>query len=176
MFYYIHGYQSSPESTKGLLFSKTLQAHAVQYRDGKPEDLDIPRALHRISTIVNKDEQCMLIGSSLGGFLAAKTAQTHPQVTHLFLLNPAILPPGTNIELITDVPQSIIQHMYDESLFHQPISAQTVIFLGTLDTVVPNNWGIAFAKAHQSILRFLHDDHQFSNYVKQLPSLISSFL
>ena len=77
MLYYIHGYQSSPDGNKGTLFREKLNAKAIKYRDCEPEDLIISDCLKRISEEISNDKDVVLIGSSLGGFLAALTAITH---------------------------------------------------------------------------------------------------
>ncbi len=41
MIYYIHGYLSDPESTKGILLKDKLNVKSIKYRDCKPENLDI---------------------------------------------------------------------------------------------------------------------------------------
>ena len=41
MLYYIHGYQSNPNSRKGILFKEKLGVVPIKYRDCKPEDLVI---------------------------------------------------------------------------------------------------------------------------------------
>ena len=81
MLYYLHGYQSSPMGQKATLFKETLHAIPITYRENAPEDLVISRCLSQISEAITQDCQVILIGSSLGGFLAASTALTHPNVT-----------------------------------------------------------------------------------------------
>jgi len=76
--YYIHGYMSSPDSNKGTLFKEKLGAKAIKYRDCEPEDIIISDCLKRIGIEIEKDDDVVLIGSSLGGLLAAKTAIEHP--------------------------------------------------------------------------------------------------
>lgn len=174
--YYIHGYQSSPESTKGRILSDKLGVIPLAYRKGKPEDLAIPDALQSISNSIKNDAEVTLIGSSLGGFLAVKTAQQHENVKQIILLNPALLPPETDITKITDMPSSIVEPMYDESLFHQLLPCDIQLFIGTEDTVVPNKWGITFAQQQEATIHFLKDDHRFSRYTAQLPSLIQPLL
>jgi len=93
MLYYIHGYLSSPNSTKGTLLKKTLNAHPIKYRDCQPEELLISDCLNQISNVIKNDHEVTLIGSSLGGLLAVKTAQKNQNVKKLILLNPAIIPP-----------------------------------------------------------------------------------
>ena len=176
MMYYIHGYLSSPQGAKGTLFQKTLNASPIIYRTCEPEQLRIPHCLDEISKIIKDDPSVSLIGSSLGGFLAAKTALTHQNVSNLILLNPAIIPPTVDITNISDMPQAILKDMQDETLFQKQIMASTHLFIGTKDTVVPNTWGILFAKKQEASIRFLKDDHQLSIYLNDLPTLITSCL
>ncbi|MBN1281224.1 MAG: hypothetical protein JXA00_06210 [Candidatus Thermoplasmatota archaeon] len=176
MLYYLHGYQSSPTSAKGTLFKDILQAIPITYREGAPEDLVIPQCLHRIKAVVEKDRHAVLIGSSLGGFLAASIALATPTVTHLMLLNPAIIPPDTDLQSIQGIPPRILQDMVQPRLFDQKIPALITIFRGTDDTVVPDSWVLSFAKAQQAMVHFLKDDHQFSAHLQQLPALISASL
>ena len=175
MIYYIHGYLSSPDSTKGALFKKTLNAKPIKYRDCPPEKLVISDCLKRISEEIQNDENVILIGSSLGGFLAAKTSLTH-SVKKLILLNPAIIPADYDILQIKDMPQEILRDMQDEKLFSQKIKSEINVFIGTQDEVVSNNWPIKFAKAQEAKIQFLHDDHSFTAYINQLSDFIKNVI
>ena len=176
MLYYIHGYQSDPNSTKGTLFKEKLNATAIQYRDCKPEDLIIADCLKRISDVIKDEENVVLIGSSLGGFLAASTAINHSNIKKLILLNPAIIPPSTNLDDHQSVPRSILEDMIDMRMFRNKINADITILRGTEDDVVPDNWIIKFATAQEATVKFLHDDHSFSHNLTRLPAIISDIL
>ena len=78
---------------------RTLGAIPIAYRDCSPENLVISRCLYRISEVIKNDDQVVLIGSSLGGYLAASTALTHLTVKQLILLNPAIIPPEIDLHI-----------------------------------------------------------------------------
>ncbi|MBN2600337.1 MAG: alpha/beta fold hydrolase [Candidatus Thermoplasmatota archaeon] len=176
MLYYIHGYLSSPKSTKGALFSRHLKAKAISYRKGKPEDLVIADCLHRIAREIAHDSEVTLIGSSLGGFLAAKTALLYPQVQRLVLLNPAVIPPTVDIKSLTGMPVRILRDMQDPQLFQQKVKADVVLLLGTMDDVVPNAWGWEFAQVQDALVKFLHDDHRFSHHLEELPTILSPYV
>jgi pimeloyl-ACP methyl ester carboxylesterase len=176
MLYYIHGYQSSPTSTKGTLFKKTLHAIPIRYRDGNPEDLVITDCLKRISETIQNDDNVVLIGSSLGGFLAASTALSHPNVKRLILLNPAMIPPKTDLSTIQGMPQRILIEMMNPRLFEQKIGAAIAIVRGTEDTVVPDDWILSFAQAQEATLLLLNDDHRFTKNLEQLPGIITELL
>jgi predicted esterase YcpF (UPF0227 family) len=176
MLYYLYGYQSSPLGSKGTLLKETLHAIPITYRDGAPEDLVVSECLSRISDVIKKDQQVVLIGSSLGGFLAAATALTHPNVKQLILLNPAIIPPHTDLHTIQGMPYRILEEMINPRLFEQKISAHITILRGTNDDVVPDDWVICFAKAQQATIQLYNDDHRFSKNLQKLPAIISELL
>ena len=109
MLYYLHGYQSSPTGEKATMFKETLGAIPIAYRNDSPENLVISRCLYRISEVLKNDGHVVLIGSSLGGLLAASTALTHPTVKQLILLNPAIIPPEIDLHTIEGMPLRILE-------------------------------------------------------------------
>jgi len=176
MLYYIHGYMSDPNSTKGTLFKKTLNAIAIKYRDCEPENLVITDCLKRIKKEIENDKNAILIGSSLGGFLSAKTALENPNVQKIILLNPAIIPPSVDITKIQDMPQSILSEMQDIRLFEEKMDTDVIILAGTRDNVVPSDWILEFARAQQATIRFLDDDHSFTLNMNRLPDIITSIL
>jgi predicted esterase YcpF (UPF0227 family) len=174
--YYLHGYQSSPNSTKGLLFREKLNAIAINYRDCKPEELVISDCLKQIENLINKDKNVTLIGSSFGGYLAAKTALQNPNVKQIILLNPAIIPPSVDISKFQGVPQKILSDMQDSGLFDKKINSEIFILIGANDDVIPSEWTIEFAKAQGVDVKFLDDDHSFTHNINKLPFIISEFL
>lgn len=174
--FYIHGYESSPDSNKGIIFREKLDAKAIKYRDCKPEDLVISDCLKRISNIIKNDTNVVLIGSSLGGFLAVETALTHPNVKKLILLNPAIIPPSTDLDKHEGVPRRILEDMMDKKLFEKKLKADITIFRGTEDDAVPDDWIAEFAKAQKAKIILLKDDHRFSRNLTKLPVIISDLL
>ena len=176
MLYYIHGYLSDPNSTKGTLFQNTLRAKAIKYRDCPPEDLIISDCIERIEKEIRNDSNVILIGSSLGGLLAAKTAIRNTNVKQLILLNPAIIPPNFDITKIKDMPHRILFEMKDKRLYEEKISSKISSLVGTNDDVVPNSWPISFAKAQEAMVLFFKDDHSFTKNMKQLPHIIRSIL
>jgi predicted esterase YcpF (UPF0227 family) len=174
--YYIHGYLSNPNSTKGILFKEKLNAKTIKYRDCKPEDLVISDCIKRIKKVIQNDKTVVLIGSSLGGFLAAKTALNNSNVKHLILLNPAIIPPYVDITKIHGMPQRILFKMQELKLFNEKIDSKISIIAGTMDDVVPSDWILEFAKTQEAVIRFLIDDHSFTNNLNQLPDIIADIL
>ena len=176
MLYYIHGYQSTPDGEKGTLFKEKLDVKAIKYRDCEPENLIIADCLKRISDAIKNDENVVLIGSSLGGFLAASTAINHSNVKKLILLNPAIIPPSTNLDSHQSVPRNILEDMIDARLFEKRLDAEITILRGTEDEIIPNSWIVEFATAQEATVKFFHDDHRFSRILTKLPVIISDIL
>ncbi len=176
MLYYIHGYESSPDGAKGIIFKEKLNAKAIKYRDCKPEDIVISNCLRRIAEEIKHDRDTVLIGSSLGGFLAAKTALENSNVKQIILLNPAVIPPSIDISTIKDMPMSILVDMKDNRLFNEKLDVEIFIFAGTEDEIVPPNWVLEFARAQEATVRFLHDDHRFTCNIDRFPDLITELL
>lgn len=176
MLYYIHGYQSSSTGEKAILFKKTLGAIPIVYHTGSPENLVISQCLNRISHVLENDDHVILIGSSFGGFLAASIALTHSTVVQLVLLNPAIIPPETDLFMIKGMPLRILKEMKDVRLFKEKISANIIILRGKQDDIVPDEWILQFTKAQQANIRVYDDDHRFSKNLQKLPMIISEIL
>jgi len=176
MLYYIHGYLSEPNSTKGTLIKRALNVIPLKYRDCEPEELIVSDCVNRILEQIKSDEDAILIGSSLGGLLAAKVALNASNVNTIILLNPAIIPLSEDISKIQDLPHHIVVEMQDERLFKEKIRAKIFILAGTLDDTVPNWWAVEFAKTQQATIKFLHDDHSFTQNMEKLPDIIRNIL
>ena len=94
---YLHGFASSPKSSKAAFFATKLAARgvAVESPDLNAPDfstLTVTRMLGQVSDILGSGtEPVALIGSSLGGFVAVHAARQHPaRVTRVVLLAPAL--------------------------------------------------------------------------------------
>lgn len=91
---YLHGFASSPHSSKAQFFARKFAACGVsmeipQLDEGHFEELTISGQLRVIECAVG-DEPAILIGSSLGGYLAALYASRHAaQIEKLVLFAPA---------------------------------------------------------------------------------------
>ena len=167
---------SEPNSVKGTLFKEKLNAVAIKYRDCPPENLVVSVCLNRINEYLKDDKNIVLIGSSLGGLLAAKTAIVNPYVKYLILLNPAIIPPFVDISKVQGLPHRILVEMKDRRLFKQRLESKIFILVGTMDDSVPNSWPIEFAKSQEAVVRFLQDDHSFTQNMSRLPGIIIDVL
>ena len=97
--FYLHGFASSPHSTKVGYFSDRLSEHGIRVRcpDFNQPDfstLTLTRMLDQLATELGSldGEPATLIGSSLGGTLAILAADRFSsQVERLVLLAPAVM-------------------------------------------------------------------------------------
>jgi pimeloyl-ACP methyl ester carboxylesterase len=92
-FLYIHGFASGPRSRKAQTFQQALAARGIDLEvpaldEGDFEHLTISGQLAVITRWLN-GEPARLIGSSMGGYLAALYAAAHPEISRLVLLAPA---------------------------------------------------------------------------------------
>jgi pimeloyl-ACP methyl ester carboxylesterase len=172
---YLHGFASSPGSRKAQFFAGKLRelGFNVEVPDlakGCFEQLTISGQLKLIETL-SRTEPLILIGSSLGGYLAALYAARHAEVDRLILLAPAFgfhqlwtaeMGPDRLAEWRShgvipvfhygeqrEVPLGF-QLMEDASRFepfpdfHQP----ALIFHGNQDSSVPVQQSLAFVRDH----------------------------
>jgi pimeloyl-ACP methyl ester carboxylesterase len=96
--FYLHGFASSPKSTKVGYFSDRLREHGIDVRcpDFNQPDfstLTLTRMLDQLSgELAAVDGPATLMGSSLGGTLAILAAERMPaQVDRLVLMAPAVM-------------------------------------------------------------------------------------
>lgn len=90
---YFHGFASGPSSKKAQFFRQRFSELGVKVdvpdlAEGDFEHLTITGQL-RIAEQIGSEEPACLIGSSMGGYLAALYAARHPEVQRVVLLAPA---------------------------------------------------------------------------------------
>jgi uncharacterized protein len=87
---YLHGFLSNSNSVKGILLKRYIEQY-TEHQIYLP-DLNMPplQVLEELSLQIQKLEQVVLVGSSLGGFYATQLASRY----HLpaVMINPAIKP------------------------------------------------------------------------------------
>ncbi len=92
---YLHGFASGPNSTKGVAFEKhfaerRLSIQRLNLRVPSFEHLRLSEMIATVQAAIGgPDDEAILIGSSLGGLTAARTAERDPRVKALVLLAPA---------------------------------------------------------------------------------------
>jgi pimeloyl-ACP methyl ester carboxylesterase len=88
---YLHGFASTPLSTKAQFFKRQFNGadfEIPQLDQGDFENLTVTSQLQVVDEAVHGDP-VILIGSSLGGYLAALYASRHANIERLVLLAPA---------------------------------------------------------------------------------------
>ncbi len=97
--FYLHGFASSPQSTKAAYFAERLAMHGVTFRcpDFNEPDftsLTLTRMIDQLTGDIAEagDDRVTLIGSSLGGTLAILTAARQlASIDRIVLLAPAVM-------------------------------------------------------------------------------------
>ncbi len=94
-FVWLHGFASSPQSSKGQFVRRKLEergVHLVVPDLNEPSffELTVSRMLSQLDVLAQGEGKLVLLGSSLGGFAAATWAALHPErMASLVLLAPA---------------------------------------------------------------------------------------
>jgi pimeloyl-ACP methyl ester carboxylesterase len=207
--FYLHGFASSPGSRKAAFFARRLgeqgtPVHIPDLAAGHFERLTITQQLEILNQLVS-GEPAVLIGSSLGGYLAALYASFHPEVDRLILLAPAFdcyhlwvrelgpdrvaawrergAMPVFHYGEAREVPLHF-EFLEDASRF-EPFPAFTqpaLIFHGNQDCVVPVGSSIAFAEVHPNTrLIRLDSGHELTDvldtiWLESQPFLLESKL
>lgn len=201
---YLHGFASGPGSRKAGFFRERLQEiglemEAPDLARGDFERLTVGGQLEVVEQLLAGDA-ATLIGSSLGGYLAALYASRHPETQRLILLAPAfgfgerwsaIVTPE-QLEQWRAAGKFPVYHygdkrhrdlgfqLYEESKewppypeFMQPVH----IFHGTRDTVVPPEISVRYAEGRPNVkLTLVDSDHELTDVLPEIwQEAISSF-
>lgn len=167
--------------------------------EGDFEDLTITGQLGVIERLAG-GESVSLIGSSMGGYLAALYASRHPEVERLVLLAPAFhfpqrWPDELGAEKATEWqrtgrlevfhyaegrPRHVGWQLIEDGRRYpaEPSFAQpALIFHGLADTVVPPAYSEAFAARHPNVqLHLVASDHQLTDTTQFIWDRMKVFL
>ncbi len=201
---YLHGFASSPQSGKARFFAQKFRELGVpfvapQLDEGNFEGLTITGQLKVIEKAVG-NQPAVLMGSSLGGYLAALFAARSVQVEKLVLLAPAFQFPtrwrarysAHELELWRQrgtIPFFHYGFQQERGLGYQivedaakyedqPAFTQPALVLhGLRDETVPADLSKAFAKGHPNVtLRLLDSGHELTDVLDELWSETARFL
>ena len=158
---YLHGYGSSPTSKKGLLLKNAfaLQGHTLHLPDlNRPTAATITlngqlAAVDELAAAHPNVSRWSFIGSSMGGWIAARWAALHPHRMHHLLL----LCPG--FEVVTRW-RALVEDG-DEHPAVPVVPCPTIIVHGLHDVTVPVTVSRRYAAAHPGHVRLVEvdDDH-----------------
>jgi len=201
---YLHGFASGPRSRKAQAFREVLAAAGA--------DVEIPDLAERnfgrltISGQLSVIERTLegnparLIGSSMGGYLAALYAAAHPEVDRLVLLAPAFhfaerwnqIAGARKMEEWRDHGWLDVFHygdntlrpvhygLYEDALRHDPapgFSQQARIFHGAGDATVPVGYSRDFAAARPNAeLTVLDSGHELVEVLDRIVAESAPFL
>jgi pimeloyl-ACP methyl ester carboxylesterase len=191
---YLHGFASGPQSRKAQAFRAALAALEIpQLDEGDFEHLTITAQLRVIERALN-GEPARIAGSSMGGYLAALYASTHPEVDRLMLLAPAFSFSERWADLTAwretgwlevfhygDAKTRRVHYgLYVDSLKHPPspgFNQPARIFHGVNDAVVPIELSRNFAATHpNATLTEFDSDHELLNVLPEITKSAVDFL
>jgi uncharacterized protein len=188
---YLHGFASGPSSGKAQYFRERFAGRGIELEipnlvEGDFENLTISGQLGVIERTA-RGEPVAIIGSSMGGYLAALYASKHPEVTKLVLMAPAFHFPQRWPEELgpektrrwretgklevyhyaENRPASVGWRLIEDGLKYDPVpdfAQPALIFHGADDAVVPSAYSEEYASNHPNVtLRLLKSDHQLSD-------------
>jgi uncharacterized protein len=201
---YLHGFASGPSSSKAAYFQEKFAAEGVELlvpdlACGDFENLTITGQLQVVKELAGEGP-VTLIGSSLGGYLAALYAARHPEVTKLVLLAPAFA-------FIERCPEEFPREQFAMwkqtgyiQVFHYgehremplsyrliqdgsryesypEVSQPVLIFHGIHDRAVPYSYAETFAKGRSNVtLHILNSDHQLLDVLDRIWETARPFL
>ena len=96
-FVYLHGFASGPSSRKARFFADRFNEQGIPLEtpeltppesEGGFEALTLTGQLALLERLI-QNEPCVLMGSSMGGYLSAIYASRHPEVARIVILAPA---------------------------------------------------------------------------------------
>jgi pimeloyl-ACP methyl ester carboxylesterase len=201
---YLHGFASSPASSKARFFAERLRAagFVIDIPDLAAGDFEHLTVSGQLGVMERAacDHPVALMGSSLGGYLAALYAARHPEVSRVVLLAPAfgfarrwaerMGPAAVNAWRATGAIEvfhygenrrrRLSYDLLDDGLryedypdFRQP----ALIFHGAQDEVVPAAYSAEFAATHPNArLETLDSGHELLNVLEYMAPKVREFL
>ena len=201
---YLHGFASGPQSGKARFFGRKLTECGVpveipQLDGGDFERLTVTGQLAVIDQAVG-GRPAVLMGSSLGGYLAALYASRHAEIERLVLLAPAFQFPRRFRERYAPEELERWKRQGSAPLYHygyqderllgyqfledaaryedEPDFQQPALLLhGAADAVVPAAISRDFAARHPNVaLHLLESGHELTDVLEPMWALVRPFL
>lgn len=201
---YLHGFASSPQSGKARFFRERFAERGVdleipQLDEGNFQALTITGQLGVIDRAMG-GSSAILMGSSLGGYLAAVYAGRHPEVERLVLLAPAFHFPQRWPERYTVEQRDRWKRQRSMPVFHygygreiplgygivddaesyenEPEFTQPALIIhGTRDDIVPAEVSMSYASRHPNVdLHLMESGHELTDVLNPMWELIRAFM
>ncbi len=207
---YLHGFASSPESSKATYLSQRFTERGIEVRT---PDLNLPdfstltvtRMLDQADDAIGRfdpDAPIVVVGSSLGGFVAVHTAARRPDRVHaLVLLAPALDFGGTRMRQLGEMSVNDWRRAGTLDVFHYAyrrtmpvhyalyedasrytatdieLAMPIVVFQGRHDDTVDPVTVEAWSRSRPNVeLHMLDDDHQLGRSLPYIWETLASFL
>lgn len=156
---YNHGKDSSPWGEKTIAFTEVAKRHgyAIESPDYRAHLDPDERVKKLLAMDFTGYDQVVLIGSSMGAYVATVAAQKI-KPSGLFLLAPAFYLPG-----------------YQQTEFNPP-AANTIVFHGWKDEIVPPQHSWRFCQKYNITLKMLNSDHRLISKLTELVKEFDGFL
>lgn len=154
-----HGQESGPWGTKIRTMSETAKdaSWAVDSLDYRGVQDPLDRVEMLVEYCETQPDSLVLVGSSMGGFVATAAA-SRVGARGLFLLAPAFYLPG-----------------YEENLPAPPI-CPTLIVHGWRDEIVPWQGSVRYGSVTRARLMLLDGDHRLTANIDAINCLFAAFL
>lgn len=154
-----HGKESGPWGTKIRYLSHIAKRNGVETLSIDYRDLNDPdqRVLRLLDTTLPAHDILILVGSSMGGYVATVASQGM-KPRGLFLMAPAFGMPGYT----------------DKNI--QPGAKEVCIVHGWQDEIIPVEHALSFAREHLSELHLIEADHRLNNVLPTVGRLFEDFM
>ena len=197
---YLHGFASSPGSKKARYFQERVPGLIVPDLAGDDfEHLTITGQLEVLQRVAN-GRPASLIGSSMGGYLAALYGARHPEVERLVLLAPAFAFAKRWAERVGPAQMEDWRRTGFMEVFHYgdgrnrqlgyplledaqryedfpALTQPTLIFHGAVDDVVPVELSRRFAESRPNVrLQVMESGHELLNVLDEIGAEARAFL
>lgn len=201
---YLHGFASSPKSKKASFFAQkfVLLGHKIDVLEldqGHFNRLTVTSQLGVIERAA-RGRPVILMGSSMGGYLAALYAARHPEVAKLVLMAPAFCFPRRWPASLGPEKMREWQITGALTLYHYGLKSEQrigfgliedaaqyedfpefrqpgLIFHGRNDLVVPASYSEQFAARHANVtLRLMDSDHELTDVLEPMWEEVWTFL
>jgi len=205
---YLHGFASSPESSKAIRIAEALRpldvsTHIPDLNAPSFRDITVTRMIEQVRTVAQgfSPADVVLIGSSLGAFVAVHAAAADARVRGLVLLAPALDFGADENGKIGDVTiadwkaagacdvfhyawgrsERLEYALYEDArrydAFAAALDVPVLVFQGTRDTVVSPEVVRRWCAARPTVtLVELDDDHQLQASIDRICDETSSFV
>lgn len=212
--FYLHGFASSPGSSKAVTLMRALEplgvsTHIPDLNQPSFRTLTITRMIDQVRDAMDRAvaqalrpaPPVVLVGSSLGAFVAVHTAAADSRVKGLVLLAPALDFGGDDEGKLGYVsiadwkaagsaevfhyawnrPETVDYALYDDArqydAFSLSLTIPVLVFMGSRDTVVNPAVVKRWAEGRPNVrLKIVDDDHQLHASLDEITAATAAFV